>query len=570
MYNRGINSPQEQERWLAAGWESVYDWVDLAPEKMQKACEWTAEAINQNQDVQIIVDSDQDGAGASSLICNYFYSRFPEWTAAHLTWLIHTGKQHGITDLLDQVNDTTSLLLVPDAGTNEVEIHKQLAAKGIKCIVLDHHEAGDAAEIEKSPAIVINVQLEDYPNKALTGGGVAYKFVSAFENLIVHGNQPTELMDLCAIANCGDMASYLEPEIRAIINIGFSNVKNPLLHEMIKAHAYTIDKRGGLNYLSAAFGIVPFVNAICRSGTMEEKEMFFQGMLTSRAFDKVESSKRGESGKLVYRYQEAIVVADRVKRRQTGLENDAMDIINSRIQEQHLDDNAIIVVRCEPNEIEANIVGLAANRVQSKYQHPAIVLRRTRQVGDTEDVYRGSIRNYSHCEIANMRSLCESTGIPLYVQGHESAAGIAIAASKVDDFIAATNKLYEGVDFTPTYWVDYIWSPKQLAADTILEIANLTIYGQEMPESMVAVESVPLSESNVTILGLAKGKPTIKVECNGVEMMLFGTTEEEYQRFIEPNMRLTAVCTCSKNTWNGVTRPQLIIQDYELIQKWVF
>lgn len=513
-----------------------------------------------------------DGYTSSSILINYLYEIEPEYTTSHVHFIHHAGKQHGLADVYDSIlSMQPDLVVVPDGGSNDVEQMQGLAAQGIRTLILDHHPIS-VDPLDDSFSLVLNVQASDYPNKSLTGAGVVWQFCRAMDELYPRecGPRADKFIDLCALGNCGDMASYLEPEIRAIINIGFSNVKNPLLHEMIKAHAYTIDKRGGLNYLSAAFGIVPFVNAICRSGTMEEKEMFFQGMLTSRAFDKVESSKRGESGKLVYRYQEAVVVADRVKRRQTGLENDAMDIINSRIQEQHLDDNAIIVVKCEPNEIEANIVGLAANRVQSKYQHPAIVLRRTRQVGDTEDVYRGSIRNYSHCEITNMRSLCESTGIPLYVQGHESAAGIAIAASKVDDFIAATNKLYEGVDFTPTYWVDYIWSPRQLAADTILEIANLTIYGQEMPESMVAVESVPLSESNVTILGLAKGKPTIKVECNGVEMMLFGTTEEEYQRFIEPNMRLTAVCTCSKNTWNGVTRPQLIIQDYELTQKWVF
>ena len=39
MYNRDIPIEQ-QEKWLAAGWESIYDWLDLNDNgQMEKACE---------------------------------------------------------------------------------------------------------------------------------------------------------------------------------------------------------------------------------------------------------------------------------------------------------------------------------------------------------------------------------------------------------------------------------------------------------------------------------------------------------------------------------------------------
>lgn len=57
MYHRGINSPQEQEKWLAAGWEDTYNWIDLDDsDKMQQACLELAKIIANNGTVQVLVD----------------------------------------------------------------------------------------------------------------------------------------------------------------------------------------------------------------------------------------------------------------------------------------------------------------------------------------------------------------------------------------------------------------------------------------------------------------------------------------------------------------------------------
>lgn len=175
-----------------------------------------------------------------------------------------------------------------------------------------------------------------------------------------------------------------------------------------------------------------------------------------------------------------------------------------------------------------------------------------------------------------MKGMCAITGDTEFQAGHSSAFGLGIAASKVKDFIKHTNELYKDVDFTPVYWIDYIWKPQDLNSQNILEIAELDIWGQEMPQSSVVVKDIPLSENNVQILGLAKGRPTLKIECNGIEFMKFGSSEEEYEEFIQPDTNLTIVGTCSKNEWNGNIKPQILIDDFELEQecelkrKWVF
>lgn len=118
--------------------------------------------------------------------------------------------------------------------------------------------------------------------------------------------------------------------------------------------------------------------------------------------------------------------------------------------------------------------------------------------------------------------------------------------------------------------MDYIWEPQDLNPQTILKIADLNIWGQEIPQATVAIKNIPLSENNVTILGLAKGKPTLKIECNGIELMKFQSSEGEYQQFIQPNTYLTVVGTCNKNIWNDIVKPQILIDDFEIKEKWIF
>ena len=91
-----------------------------------------------------------------------------------------------------------------------------------------------------------------------------------------------------------------------------------------------------------------------------------------------------------------------------------------------------------------------------------------------------------------------------------------------------------------------------------------------MRRARVARKDISLPARHVQVLGLAKGKPTLKISCNGVDFMKFQSSEEEYERFIQPNTCLTVVGTCQKNVWNDIVTPQILIDDFELQQKWIF
>ena len=268
------------------------------------------------------------------------------------------------------------------------------------------------------------------------------------------------------------MMDYRSIETRAIVSLGLNNIKNPFFYYMCEKNKFSIDKMGGINYMSIAFYVTPFINAIVRSGTMEEKDLIFKSFLQMYAFEKIESGKRGHKGELVPRVEEAVRVATNVKARQTKLQDASMVLLEERIREQSLLENAIIVLTCEPGEVEKNIAGLVANKIQAKYQHPTLVLTKSQTVEDKEPFYRGSARNYSMSENQEMRQLCLNTGLVEYAQGHEGAFGFSIAESKIDEFIEKTNELYANVPKEPVYWVDFIWLKNQVDPGTILDIAK--------------------------------------------------------------------------------------------------
>ena len=103
----------------------------------------------------------------------YIKRLYPE---ARLDFKIHTAKQHGLSDLIDELieeSETLDLILVPDAGSNDEEQHTVLHDCGVPVLCLDHHEV----DVQSKNAIIINNQSSpNYKNKQLTGAGVVYQF----------------------------------------------------------------------------------------------------------------------------------------------------------------------------------------------------------------------------------------------------------------------------------------------------------------------------------------------------------------------------------------------------------
>ena len=508
-----------------------------------------------------------DGYTSAAILINFLYSLYPEWVNEHLTYLHHTGKQHGLVDMRDIIPENTKLIICPDSASNDYEEHEYWNNQETSIIILDHHEAPHVSR--SFDTITINNQLCDYINKEFSGAGVVWQFCRAFN--WINATEGDEGIDLCALGNCGDMMSYRSIETKAVIQEGLKNVTNPFFNEMLELNEFTLNKYGGpYCYKAIAFAVVPFINATVRSGTQEEKDMVFKAMCKPWCFEKVPNTKRGHKGETWPLYQQAAYLTTAIKRRQTKLETESMDLLEKKIAEQHLLDNSILVCCCEPGEIEPNIRGLAANKLASKYQRPCLVLTKNKTKDDDEYFYRGSGRNYSMSAVSDLKAVEESTGLIEYAQGHGNAHGFGIAESNLDAFIAAMNEKYKDIPREAVYWVDYIWSAAEANPNNLLELAEMSdFWGQDMPASQIAIEDIDLSQCQIRLCG-AKNNTLRMILSNGLVLVRFGIDEDQFEELLQPNTYMTCIVSPSRNEWQGQVSGEGFIDDYMLQTKWRF
>ena len=526
--------------------------------RMKSAAAALIQTVNSNQNVMVIVDCDCDGYTSAAIIINYLFDLFPSWASLHLHWFLHEDKTHGLSDCMDfiQSNDF-KLILIPDAASNDYSYHTELKEQGRTVIILDHHEA----EYEPTDAICINNQLSDYPNKDLSGAGVAWQFCRYLDTL-TNGDNADQYIDLAALGNCGDMMSLKSIETKHIINKGFKNenIRNPFIYGMAEKNAYSLGNK--ITPMGAAFYIVPFVNSMVRSGTLEEKKLLFNSMLKTKAFEIIPSNKRGhklgETEKLV---EQALRTAVNVKSRQTRAQDAGMELVEGQIKTNNLMEHKVLIFLLQPGQIDPNIAGLIANKIMAKYQRPVLMLT------NRDGMYQGSARGYSKSGIENFKDICQETGLVEYAQGHQNAFGLGIKAEHIQKFIELTDEALKNMESEPLYYVDYIFKGVDVQPDAILDIANLNdLWGQDIDESLICIENLKVTKDNLTLMSPDK-KPTLKITLpNKISLIKFGSSQEEYDALCtEGYVELNVVGKCNANEWMGRVTPQVLIENYEII-----
>jgi single-stranded-DNA-specific exonuclease len=230
--------------------------------------------IAQGDKIFIQVDSDCDGYTSSALIINYLNSLFPGFTQNNISYRLHEGKQHGL--ILETIPEDVKLVIAPDSSSNDYDVHEALAQRGVDVLVIDHHEAEKVSEY----ACVINNQLCDYPTKSLSGVGMAYKFCSYLDaQLGVHNAD--QFLDLVALGIIADVMPLKDFETKHLINLGIANIVNPFFRTMAIKNEFSL--QGNITPFGVAFYIAPYINAVTRCGSQEEKLLLFESMLDFKA-----------------------------------------------------------------------------------------------------------------------------------------------------------------------------------------------------------------------------------------------------------------------------------------------
>ena len=548
----------------------------------------------------IIVDSDCDGFTSSALLINYLFDLFPTWVENSLDWYIHDGKQHGLADYCEKLeNMKYGLVIIPDAGSNDYIYHQRLNSIGTEILILDHHEAESISPY----AIVINNQLSDYPNKQLSGVGVTWQFCRYIDNLL-NTNHANEYLDLVALGNTADMQSLLSLETKHLINKGFKpeNIHNPFIYNMWQKNKFKLGEH--ITSWGAAFYIAPFVNAMVRSGTQEEKELLFNSMLKFKAFEHILSNKRGHLlGETEPLVTQTIRTCTNVKNRQTKAQDEGIIFLEKKIEEEHLLNNKVLLFLLEPGQIDPNIAGLIANKFMAKYQRPCCILTKveeekafirdcyksdvktanyncftnlteTNQGGYIQEIivdkqvsYQGSARGCDRVGVTEFKDICAETGLPLFVAGHQGAFGLSLREQDIQAFLNKTNDMLKNMSNEAIYFVDYIYNGTNINVQNILDIADMNeFWGKDFEESFVAIENLKVTKDMVTLMSPDKS-PTLKIMLsNKVSIIKFGSSQEEYNKIAQDGyIEMNVVGKCNKNEWNGNISAQILLEDYEII-----
>ena len=567
LYNRGI-AESKISHYINLSDQDINSFLLLGEENLKEALSRILHAITLKKKTLIIVDCDCDGYTSAALLINYLYKIFPTWVENYVDWYMHDSKQHGLSDCIDFILERQyELILCPDSSSNDYDKHQLLAENNIDVIVLDHHLADHI-----SPnAVIVNNQLSDYPNKELSGVGIVWQFCRYIDS-ILEINYADDFLDLVALGNCGDMMSLRSFETRYLITKGFKkeNIKNPFIDYMIDKNSFPLSKADyvssnpdmGCTSMGAAFFIVPFVNAITRSGTIEQKNLLFNSMLNHKAFTEVISNKRGHKlGQKEKLILQAIRTVTNVKNRQTRAEDAGLVMLEKMIETNHMLNHKILLFLLEPNKIDSEIRGLIANKFMAKYQRPCCLLTKTNR--NSKETYEGSMRGYTKTGIDSFKEVLEQCPGVLYVEGHDNAAGLGIEADHISDFLYKIDQLLEDVSVEPIYRIDYNFNEKENNNQRILDIANMNDYwGQDVDRAYVNI-NFKVTDSNFKVMK----SNTLKFSLpNGLSIIKFNGTEEEITRFTTTGyLEVNAICKCNKNQWNGCVYPQLIMQDFEIV-----
>lgn len=511
--------------------------------------------ISKQSNVAIVVDSDVDGFTSAAIIYQYLQKIAP---SLHMEYFLHSGKGHGLSDTIEDItssNTSFQLVILPDAGSNDWKYHEELKEYGADCLVLDHHIVEPDTQIINNTIIINNQDSEKYHNKDLSGAGVAWQFCRFIDR--VNGTPYAfDYIDLAALGIVSDMMSVLELENRYIITTGFSNIKNYFFKCLCEKQSYSMG--GKVTPMTVAFYITPLINAMIRTGTMEEKRRCFEAFIDGHKL--VESHKRGAKGTMEEVAIESARECTNARARQNRILDKAVEELEIKIHKYDLLENKILFIRLDEEDFPPELNGLVAMKLSAKYQRPTIVARL-----NDEDIVRGSSRGLNESELKSFKAFMDDSGFFEYTAGHDNACGISIPNYSIDAFHKYANKKLEGVDFGENW---YEVNFERIAADKDIRelIEDLTehedIWGQHNSEPMIHILDLNVSKSDIRVMG--KNQDTVKIEKNGVAYMFFKCKDriKDFEQF--KDMKIELVGRANMNEWNGNYTPQIFVTDFEV------
>lgn len=541
LMSRGFNTKEEINSFLYAKLPNL-----LPPHlltEIDKATERIHQALINKENILIYGDNDVDGITGVTLLTDFLHGLggqvFPYVPNRNsLRYSI-------IVDAMEFAKKRDcSLIITVDCGITAADEIEEVARHNFDVIITDHHEPTD-----KIPHCVatLNPKLlnSTYPNRDLTGVGVAFKLAHAMINyLIAKGEIQANFidlksyLDLVAVGTIADMGA-LNGENRILVRYGLQQLRKTTRIGLQKLIEVCDIKVSDITTTDIASKIAPRINSLGR----------------------IDEPKKGIELLLIKDEKEAECLAQELdmmnQERQKIERKDAEDI------EQHLakhpeifKEKAIVLYS---DKWHSGIIAIISARIAKQYNRPTIIITIDNGIG------KGSIRTIPEFPVLN--TLKQHADLLLNYGGHDYAAGLTIKQENIEKFkqafISTANAKLKEQDITPKLYLDSFVSFKDLTFEFLDSLNLLEPYGSDNPQAILYCTAKQVLAPRIV------GKRHLKFYLEESDRFLEGIGFNMAHRKPEiskKNLKLCIAFTPQVNLYLNKSSIQLQIRDFTIVE----
>lgn len=538
LASRGFKNLEEIHEFLYAKLPALFD-PYLFPE-IHRAVDRILQALHRNEHILVYGDNDVDGITATALL-----TEFLQEIGGHVFYFIPnraTLKKNLISDALDYaLQKKCNLLITVDCGISAAKEIEQIVKQGIDVIVTDHHEP-----TSKIPLCIatLNPKLinSPYPNRELTGVGVAFKLAHALTEKLIDLDKinPNKIdlknyLDLVALGTIADMGS-LRGENRILVRYGLKQMKRLKRVGLAKLFSVSDLSTQNLSPSDIASKIAPKINSLGR----------------------IADPRKGVELLLLRDAQDAERLArelDLYNLERQKIERAASDNVDLFIAKKPeiLKNKAIVLYS---NQWHPGIIPIIAARIAKQYNRPVAIISINQNIG------KGSIRTIPEFPILNI--LKSNEDLLINFGGHDYAAGFMIEEKKIPEFqkrfIQAANTQLKDKDVIEKLYLDAEVQFQDLTFDFMESFSLLEPFGHENPPPILFTTALQTWPPKV--VGKFHLKFFLEQNDRSLEGIGFNLTARK-DPIRKKNISLKIAFSPQVNTFQNKASIQLQIKDFK-------
>lgn len=532
MLGRGIETEEEMDRFLNGTVEQFRNPFLL--KGMEEAVPRIQAALNSNEKIRIYGDYDADGVSSTSLMVRLLRKLNANFDY-YIPHRIHEGYGLNKPALEKAKMEGVSLLITVDTGISAYEEVNYAKELGIDVIVTDHHEP---PALLPEAYTIINPKQHDckYPFKGLAGVGVAFKLAQA-----LLGRVPEELLEFATIGTVADLMPLLD-ENRLIVKLGLKRMSESAYKGIQALLDVSSIDRMAVTSSHVGFSLGPKINA---SGRLEHAGAAVRLLTTD---DGQEAKELAEELDALNKERQLIV-------------DDMIVEALSMVEELQQDGNLPRVLVLAKEGWNAGVIGIVASKILEKHYRPTIVLSIDAETGKC----KGSARSISGFDLyAALSSVAEWM---VHYGGHQAAAGMTIKKEYLAPWTEALNRLADEwlteEDLIPLYHADAECKLEDVPLETISLIDRLAPFGISNPSPRFVLRGLPVEDMRT----MGKESQHVRFTLSNPSVEIRQTIEAvgfhkgHLTSRVAISGRVDLLGELSVNEWNGVRKPQIIIQD---------